>query len=228
MARLSLSFLVHFLARLVLRVRYTVTMKAANGATAGEVSWVAGTPVVPVRDILMPELVEAWARFPGSPDQPVLRMKLEVKQGIPSFTRVEIESRADGAEIIGAHFGLVREHLEFWRDMIVQHAAQDAASSPSSAAEVVTEPVWADSDLASSSLKQARRGAPRKATAARHERVAAIYRAHANGKPLEAIVDAYRGPSGGPISRRTASRYVKEAEVAGYLPPATVQGKKRV
>jgi len=205
-------------------VRETVAIKAAVGdgeVQIGEVSWPFGTPVVAVRDVYMPETVDVWGRFPGKSDQPLLRLRLDVRQGIPSFTRVEIESTPNGAEVTGVHLGLVRDILEWWRDVVVQRCAQ---SEPEH--DLTSEPVWADSQAASVAVKQARRGAPRKATDARHERVAAIYRAHVDGKPLDAIRDAFRNANGDKISRRTAARYVEEARKAGHLPPTT-PGKKK-
>ena len=184
---------------------------------------------MPVRDVYMPEQVDAWGHFPGKADQPVLRMTIEVRQGIPSFTRVEVAASSGGVEISGAHLGLVRDNLEWWLDTIVRNAAQDSADRVRPGPDgwaTVTAPEWADSDTASASVKQARRGRPRKATDSRHERVAMIYRAHVSGKPLEAIRDAFRDSDGNNISRRTAARYVAEARKAGHL-PATTQGMRK-
>lgn len=203
-----------------------------TGIKVGEISWAFGTPVVAVRDVYIPERIDAWGYFPGKPDQPILRMTLEVRQGIPSFTRIEIVAASDGVEIAASHIGLVRDNLEWWRDMIARNSAQKSAERVkvgTAGWDTITAPDWAEADTADAVAKQVRRGpgARRKATDARHERVATIYRAHIDGKPLAALRDAFRGPSGEPISRRTAARYAKEAEEAGYLPPTT-QGKKRV
>jgi hypothetical protein len=195
----------------------------------GGVSWAFGTRLVPVRDVFMPERVEAFGHFPGKPDQPILRMTIEVRQGIPSFTRVEVAASTGGADITGAHLGQVRDNLDWWLDMIVRHSAQTAAARVRPGVDgwqTVTAPNWADSDAASNAVRQVRRGRPRKATDARHQRVAMIYKAHISGKPREAIQDAFRLEDGTNISPRTAARYVEEARKAGYL-PATSQGKRK-
>jgi hypothetical protein len=201
-----------------------VAIKAQVGereVEIGGVSWLAGTPVVAVRDVYMPEEVDAWASFPGGADQPVLRMKMVVRQGIPCFTRVGIEASASGSEVTGAHLGQVRDNLEWWREVIVRRCAQ---AEPRDHARV---PSWADDAAAAAAVKTARRGAPRKATPARHERVANIYAAHVDGKPIEAIQDAFRSADGSPVPYRTAARYVQDARKAGYLSPTT-RGKKQV
>ncbi len=177
----------------------------------------------------MPERVEAFGHFPGKPDQPILRMTIEVRQGIPSFTRVEVAASAGGVDITGAHLGQVRDNLDWWLDIIVRHSAQTIAARVRPGVdgrETVTAPNWADSDAASKAVREARRGRPRKATDARHERVAMIYKAHISGKPREAIQDAFRLDDGTNISPRTAARYIEEARKAGYL-SATSQGKRK-
>jgi hypothetical protein len=212
----------------------SVAITAAVGdkqVRIGGASWAFGTRLVPVRDVFMPERVEAFGHFPGKPDQPILRMTIEVRQGIPSFTRVEIAASAGGVDITGAHLGQARDHLDWWLDTIVRHTAQktDDRVQPGGVDgwDTVTEPDWADSGAASQAVREVRRGRPRKATDARHERVAMIYKAHVSGRPLEAIRDAFRDADGNNISRRTAARYVNEARKAGHL-PLTTRGKKQV
>lgn len=200
-----------------------------HGTKVGEISWPFGAPLVAVRDVFVPERVDAWGHFPGKPlEEPVLRMALEVRRGIPTFTRVELVAATGGVEISGAHLGLVRENLEWWRDMIVRNAAQRSAEQVQPGDlpgwDTLMAPDWADPDQAVDAVRKVRRGRPRKATDARHDRVAMIYRAHQQN-PLEAIRDAYRKGDGEKISQRTAARYVAEAREAGALPPTT-QGKR--
>lgn len=207
----------------------------AGSVKVGEMSWEFGTPLVAVRDVFIPERIEAWGHFPGKPDQPVLRMSIEVRQGIPAFTRVEVAASAGGTDITGAHLGLVRDNLDWWLEMIVRNSAQKSAERVRAGADVdgaplpgwdtITAPDWADPRAATNAVREVRRGRPRKATDSRHERVATIYKAHSR-KPLEAIRDAFRDGNGNNISRRTAARYVEAARKAGYL-PATTQGVRK-
>jgi hypothetical protein len=236
MALLSLPLWTQFLAMMgrpgMLRETRELT---AGKAQVGEISWEFGTPLVAVRDVFMPERVDAWGHFPGKPDQPVLRMTIEVRQGIPAFTRVEVAATTGGIDITGVHLGLVRDNLDWWLEMIVRNSAQKAPELRAGAEvdgvrvpgwDTVTTPDWADSEAASKAVRAVRRGRPRKATDSRHERVAMIYKAHISGKPLEAIRDAFRDGNGNNISRRTAARYVEAARTAGYL-PATTQGVRK-
>ena len=213
-----------------LQETYDLRAGDETGVKVGEISWAFGVPLVAVRDVFVPERIDAWGYFPGKArEQPVLRMTIEVRQGIPSFTRFEVTAASDGVEITGAHLGLVRDNLEWWRDMIVRNAAQRSAARVQPGTDgwdTLTAPDWADSDAASGAVREVRRGRPRKATDARHERVAMIYKAHLTGRPLEAIRDAFRDSDGNNISRRTAARYVSDARKAGYL-PATSQGMRK-
>jgi hypothetical protein len=199
------------LARTLL-VLETVDITHVAGVKLGEASWPAGTPVVPMGDVRMPERIEAWARFPGSGDQPVLRMRLEVLHGVPCFTRIEVEAKHGGRAITGAELDLVRDNLEFWRRTLVELTAQRSER------EFTRLPDWADAEVARESLRRV--GHRRRATDDRHTRVAELYRAHVSSKPLAAIADVYN------VSHRTAARYVQDARNAGHLPPTT-PGKKK-
>lgn len=191
----------------------SVTITHVDGVKLGEAKWPAGTPVVPMGDVYMPERIQAWMRFPGDGDQPVLRVRLEIICGAPRFTKIEIESKQGGREVNGAEIGLVRDNLEFWRRTLVELTSQAHGDR-----DLAREPDWADSAVAAKSLQRV--GRRRKATDDRHESIAALYRDNVAGKPIETIAAVYG------VSHRTAARYVQEARANGHLPPTT-RGKKQ-
>ena len=190
-----------------------VAINHVDGVQLGEAKWPAGTPVVQMGDVWMPQRIEAWMRFPGDGDQPTMHATLEILRGAPCFTRIEIQSKPGGREVSGAEIGLVRDNLEFWRRTLVELTAQ---SHPNR--DPARVPDWADPVTAGKSLQKV--GRRRKATDDRHARIAELYRANVEGKPIEVISAVYG------VSHRTAGRYVQEARAAGYL-PVTTRGKKQ-
>src|SRR5690242_20377357 len=77
---------------------------APSGAQVGHVSWLTATPKVAVADIHVPELVEATLY--GGPHLPQVDLTVEVRNGVPGYSRVELVSELGQPLILTKHLQL--------------------------------------------------------------------------------------------------------------------------
>ncbi|MDO3636013.1 hypothetical protein [Mycolicibacterium arseniciresistens] len=190
----------------------------------GEAAWRDDTPWVQVGEIMMPARVEVT--MPGSANLPALSMTIEVRRGVPSFSRVCVEATEDAA-VIGEHLRLVRDRMLGWLDRIV--AALAARREP----EPGALPSWADPSDGKRAVKAAKsRRTGRSETTETPKRrrmtpeflagVASTYRDNIEDKPLEKVSLVYQ------VEYRTAARWIElcRSDKHGLL-PKTAQGKKK-
>lgn len=199
-----------------------VALTHDGGGRFGAASWRADATWTRVGDVLIPDCVEV--SMPGAEAQPSLSLTIEVRQGVPCFTRVEVVSKADGQPIIGQHLMAARGQLHYWLDTIVELIASESEPDPA------REPDWADTRSTKNSLKVARKQrrtgrrahARREMTAEFLSDVAHIYRAHIDTNPHKQIQLVY------PASDRTVARWVELCRSDKYrLLPKTKQGQRK-
>lgn len=163
----------------------------------------AGEPV-PVGDRLVPRIIEVEVAADGT--DPALRMRIEVRQGVPVYTQVALV----GDDI--RQKDLMNLFLNDWLSQIVAALAFNADG---------TKPFEEGRGDAIRTIEVARKKRNRRDPKLLN-RVAEIYREHFDtGKPTQAVERAFG------VSKRTAIRYVQDARAAGLL-PATVPGKKKI
>lgn len=202
---------------------HSVDLTYEGGGRFGAASWRTDATWIRVGDVHIPDCVEV--SMPGANTQPSLSLTIQVRQGVPCFTRVEVISKADGQPVIGQHLLTARGQLHYWLDTIVELVASEVDPDPT------REPDWADRQAAKNSLKVARkqRRNGRQRSSARRDitpeflsDVARIYRAHIDTNPLEQIRLVY------PASPRTVARWVELCRSDKYqLLPKTKQGQRK-
>lgn len=189
-----------------------------SGAQIGEASWPVSTPLVQVADVHMPEQVDVV--FYGGKDQPRLQLTVEVRSGVPAFTKVELIAKPDGRPVIPRDLQLAKDSLNMWLDVIMAGVSQRPASDEQAGTSV---PDWADSATARKSVTRARRKAGRSKTTPEFlARVAEVYRANVAGEPVRAVATAFQK------SHRQAARYVELCRTDEYqLLPKTTPGQRK-
>lgn len=165
-----------------------------------------------LQDLLVPEWLEVAI---DQGDDPVVRSRVELRDGMVSVTELHIESRpgqrsikqSDIREIelaalvdLLAGFSLLRRPSEGVIEFVVPHP---------------------DGDVYDEMVKTLRRArSARVVTPDLLERVAEVYRANIDNAPTTAVRRAFL------VGERQASSYVRRCRDAGLLPPTT-PGKKR-
>lgn len=134
-------------------------------------------------------------------------MTIEVREGIPVYTEVCLRARPDGPEVRSKDLEYV--YLNDWLEQIV---AACSWTNPGPAGVIATKNKPSVDAVAN--VRRVRTGR-RRVPKGRAEEVAKIYRQHVDGRPTEAIQNAFG------VSHRTAARYVQDARKAGLLPPTT-------
>ena len=183
----------------------------------GAISWSPppDNPRVRVVDVWLPQQVDA-VLF-GGEHAPQVELTIEVRNGVPGYTRVELSSPEHiGRQLISRDMTVVRDQLTYWLDIIV-----DAVAQPSEA-EPIGAPSWAERTVTRSSVAAARRPQRRTITPELLADVAALYRANITGSPIDAIRRALG------CSTRTAARYVELCRSDEYqLLPKTTRGQRK-
>lgn len=184
----------------------------------GAASWERLGGMAKVGDVYVP--VRIHVHLYGSdkaPAQPGLEMEIEVREGVPVCTRIEVRAKDDGREVTPKDLLIVKGQMLYWLEEIPTFCAQATEEQ-----DITRVPGWADQKAAKKSIGQARKGARRKITPELLAEVAKLYRAHVDGQPIEAIRLSYR------VSPRTAARYVEMCRSDEYgLLPKTTPGKKK-
>jgi hypothetical protein len=188
---------------------------APSGDQVGQVTWPLTSPRVPLADVYVPERIDAL--FYGGPHQPRVELTIEMRDGYPGYTRVELASDPGSPQIMTKHVQLACGRLTIWRDMILEAAAQDTDHDA-----VPGEPSWADKSTAKNAVAGARRQQRWKLTPEHLAAVAGLYRAHVDENPVKAIEVHYGVPE------RTAARWVQMCRSDEYqLLPKTKRGQRK-
>ena len=187
------------------------------GEIVGAVSWSPppATPRVRIVDVWLPQQVDAVLY--GGDRTPRVELTIEVRNGVPGYTRVEISTPAHtGRHLISRDMTVVRDQLTYWLDLIVEAVAQPTDAEP------IAAPSWADRTVTRDSVSAARRPQRRQITPELLADVAALYRANITGSPIDAIKRALG------CSTRTAARYVEMCRSDEYqLLPKTTRGQRK-
>lgn len=192
----------------------------ADRRTVGDlevaVSWDDGTTVWRIHDErwMVPKAVTARQR--GADGEPSVTVRFEIIDGAPSARTVQFEAKNRGREIRSGDLDALA------LPQIAMTAFQAFAS------RLLPDPEGGLYGLYSEERKwevegevERRRAATRGPSEAELRRVAEIYLAHVDDAPTRAVA-ALRG-----YSPRTAHRRVKQAELAGLLPPTTPGRRRR-
>lgn len=166
-----------------------------------------------IGDRMVPSAISVEIR--GGPAQPDLSMEIEVRQGIPVWTKVCVHSRPDGPEVREKDLSQIR--LNDWLEQIVAQTSMKITGVPGQWGAGWSKPV--DDTSALADMQRVRSGRSRMSQE-RLSKVAEIYREHLSDRPTEAVSRAFG------VSHRTAARHVQQARERGLLPP-TVPGKKK-
>lgn len=192
----------------------TMPIATPGGDKVGEVNWSPTARLMPMADVYVPERIDAV--FWGGPQLPRVELTLELRAGVPGYTRVELISEPGSPQIMAKHMQLACGRLTIWRDMILEAAAQDADDAPPGA------PSWADTATVRQSLSSARRSSRWRLTPEHLQAVADLYRANLAGEPVKAI-EAHYG-----VPERTAARWVQMCRSDEFqLLPKTVRGQRK-
>jgi len=154
--------------------------------------------------------------FTGDDDTPDIAAQFEVRDGRPECTEIRLIAKKHGRGLRTADL------VTFNVDALAWHAFQGLAQREVGSTDAGYT-VWADRWRASEAeargvqkdLLEARRRSRGTVTTAALERVAAVYREHADGHPTKAVEELLG------YSARTAARRVERARAAGLLPPTT-------
>ncbi|WP_375486903.1 hypothetical protein [uncultured Mycobacterium sp.] len=170
---------------------------------------------VKVEDVYVP--AEFYLRCPGDADQPSLLITFQVRDGAPVCTAVNLESKAQGRQVLSTDFETIRRKLNGWSEVAfkqVLHTGQESGGTRM----IALGPV--DPAAARTAYNAVQKRTRRKITDKKLKEVAALYRDNVDDGPWQAIMDRFG------VSESTAGRYVLLARKAGYL-PQTEPGKKK-
>ena len=182
----------------------TVDLVHEGGGKVGDLRWRTDTDLIRVGDVLILPRVDA--SMPGTGGQPALSLRVEVRQGVPMFTRVEFESGQDGRAVTGQDLNIARKMMAYWLDDIVELVSQEREP----------DPARKRTGLGDGERKR------RAMTPEFLADVAHLYRANVDGQPVEAIRRVYA------TSYRSAARWVDLCRSDEYqLLPKTTPGKRK-
>jgi hypothetical protein len=182
-------------------------MTTVHPLRGGRVWYDHMTLPVKVRDRLVPETISV--DLYGDGEQPALRMKIEVRQGVPVCTELQLTARPGGREIQRADLRAVR--IDSWIEQVVAVCSHEQPEPGG----VITKsaPTPADSENARAARRNAPRAGRPKVPPERLHEVADLYRRHTDGQPLLVVADVLG------VSARSAARYVAKCRSDGLLPP---------
>jgi hypothetical protein len=151
----------------------------------------------------------------GGGPVPSLTMGIEVRNGAPTCTYLELVAGSDN-EVRAKHLKLIP--IERWVKRIWTECADEVVATKTG--RVFITGVATAEKLAAVERMQRRRRDPRQDRALL-ERVAALYRQHPHA-PNKAVAAEFG------VSERTAGRWAEYCSAAGLLPKAPKQGQKRI
>jgi hypothetical protein len=156
---------------------------------------------VRVGDRVVPRVISVV--FPSSEGQPGLDFEIKVVKGVPRCSVLTIRADDAGREVRSKDVRAVR--LEDWLEEIVAAASEQVVSDEGGVTTTVISTSEDARQRAIRSVREARRGGRRKITPELLARVAEVYLAHQDERPVEAVMSAFL------TSYRTAARYVQLA-----------------
>lgn len=156
-------------------------------------------------------------RARGGDDKPSLSMGIEIRDGAPACTYLEL-SAGERADVRAKHLRPIRFE-EFVTEIVVACAANHVVFDPHRGPQVYQPEVTRD-DVRDIEQMQRRRRDPR-TDRELLERVAELYRRHPEA-PNQAVAAEFE------VSERTAARWAGYCSEAGLLPKAPKQGQKRL
>jgi hypothetical protein len=143
---------------------------------------------------------------------PVRTLKIEVRQGIPICTEIHLAARPDGRGLRTSDLEAI--DLANWVQDILSECSFQVTPDG-----LISQPGTRDSLKA---IEYAQKAGRRKVTPELLQRVAEVYRAHIDAKPIDAICDEFD------VSYRTAARYVELCRTDEFgLLPKTHKGKRK-
>jgi hypothetical protein len=167
---------------------------------------------VQVGDRWVPSEILVTSRTENEPD---LTMKIEVRKGVPVYTEITFRARADGPEVRKRDLDLP---LEEWLQQIIAACSMTGSADADGRWTTLLQPI--EDPGAVTNARRVRAGRPRSSDE-RLQKVADIYRENIDGRPTEAVKDAFG------YGHRHAARLVQQARAAGLL-PETTPGKRKV
>jgi hypothetical protein len=198
-----------------LRVR--VPLEDNAGHLAGWVVWNDLDERVEVADGSGTLPVEFHLNWPGTAEQPTVKVSFRVRDGYLECSGVSVDAKPGGPEVIRADVETVARMLKAWGYVAAFRALRGSHGElPSDEAD---RPAQGAADKAPKKPKN-RRPRRLKITDDMLAEIARVYRDHLDEGPWQAIQDRYG------VSESTAGRYVLLARKAGHL-PATTAGKKQ-
>lgn len=165
---------------------------------------------VVVGDRVVPALIEV--HFPGGAEvpEPALDFTIEVVDGVPMVTRLELVRRPGRPGVRGD--SLRRIQLDAWVEDIVALASAQVVARDDEGNVAVDRVSNADAERrARGDVRRMMARGRRTITDDHLARVAAVYREHQDHKPAQAVQDAFGA------SQRTAFRWIAAAREAGVL-----------
>lgn len=164
--------------------------------------------VVIVGDRLVPRIIEVEAPGSTEGDDPALRMTIEMVNGVPRCSLVEVKMRP-GKRGVQSH-DLRDVRLDEWIEHLVAAASSKVTSHDGAfVSAVIGDGADWERD-ARKAVRAMQRTGRRKVTAEFLSRVAAVHQVHEE-RPVEAVQLAFG------TSYRTAARWVQKAREDGLL-----------
>jgi hypothetical protein len=209
-------------------IRTTVELRDEGGTLWCVASWPESVESIRVGSILIPACTDLV--IVNRAGDPKVSLTMEVRHGVPCFTRISVESADDGRALIGQDLAIIRGLMLYWLDEIPAQIAQNQER------DFARMPEWADQATAKASLKATKQNRrPRRSDQSANKRVrhqmtpefladvARIYRAYVDGQPTEAVRLAYAVPY------RTAARWVElcRSDEHRLLSPPPGKGKRK-
>jgi hypothetical protein len=153
----------------------------------------------------------------GGGAQPWLTMGIEVVNGVPECTYLELDAADDASPVRDKHLKLIQ--IEKWVGQIVATCARTVDRSKDGRTLKLTHGPATPEQLKTVERLQRRRRDPNDRELL--EQVAALYTENP-GAPVAAVMRATG------MSRRTAGRWAARCSELGLLPQVDTKGKKRI
>jgi hypothetical protein len=195
-----------------------------HGLRGGRAWYDALALPIKVRDRLVPETIVV--DLDGDGERPSLRMRIEVRHGVPVCAELRLTAQPGGREIRPKDLRAIR--IDSWIEQVVGLCSHEQPEPGGvihlSAPPPPDEPKRGDArykDIVADSrnTQRARRSTPRRpgrpaVPPDRLHKAADLYRRHADGgRPLQVVADVLG------VSERTAARYIEKCRSDGLLPP---------
>lgn len=152
----------------------------------------------------------------GGGPQPWLTMGIEVVDGVPECTYLELDADGDASPVRDKHLKLIR--IEQWVKQIVASCTQEVEPESATRYTLIHGPATPEQMKAVERLQRRRRDPNDRELL---EKVANLYKANPEA-PNAAISQTLN------MSKRTAARWAARCSEAGLLPKVSKKGQKRL